>query len=656
MTRNRSIRTRLLFDQVLLILLLGGTLMATTFIGARRAFETLSSTLIERAGDQAEIELQRFFDPIAAVIGGLRSWDQSGLLPAAEGLATRTALLPMIDSLPQISGIALADEGGAGLSFVRVEDGWRTRSTIADESGLSSVWLDAADDTQGTDYDPRTRPWFLGATSVEPGSIFWTEPYIFFTSQNPGMTASVAYEVADEGRRVAGVDVDLADLADYARRIDVSPGGGLWILTWNRRLLAWPESAEIWGDRDPESALLQRPVELGLPLIDDSMVAVLERRSDVAGAPIRFASGGEDWWVAGRRFALTDSRSLMIVVTVPHADLLGDRANIRYWILALTALALVAAVLRALVLARRFSTPIEALARQSDRISQGDLEAAEPISAGVAEVQQLADSHERMRKGLETLLKLEGDLQVARQIQQKTFPTELPSLAGFDVVGWSQPADETGGDSYDVIGIDANGAPTQGEAERLILMLADATGHGIGPALSVTQLRAMLRMAIRNGSSLEQTAAHLNEQLYADLPQGRFITAWLGELGPDGTLATFSGGQAPLLVYRAASGETKALNASATPLGLLPPMPVVLPPATQLAPGDIYVVLSDGFFEATNDHGEEFDKKGVIEVLAAYASRASSEILEALRDALREFTNDAPLDDDRTAVIIKRKP
>ncbi len=83
-------------------------------------------------------------------------------------------------------------------------------------------------------------------------------------------------------------------------------------------------------------------------------------------------------------------------------------------------------------------------------------------------------------------------------------------------------------------------------------------------------------------------------------------------------------------------------------------MPVVLPAPTALQPGDVYVVLSDGFYEASNATGEEFEKERVIEVVKRHAGSGPSGMLAALRTALREFTDDAPLDDDRTAVIIGR--
>jgi serine phosphatase RsbU (regulator of sigma subunit) len=651
MRPTRSIQRRLLGDQVVLILLLGGALMATTFYGAGQAIQTVSQEVIARSLDQAETELQRFFAPVTAALEAMRSWDQAGLLPDLDRESLRRLALPVVENLPQLSGVLLADDDGGQMFLARREGQWR-ELLGAGEGGESAGDADSA---RYADYDARTRPWFQGAVSVAtPGDVHWTEPYAFFGRQLKGMTAALAYPLADGRTRVAALDVGLEDLWKYARGIAVSEAGSLWIATEERRLVAWPDDPALWGSRDPAEALLQIPAELDLQLVDDATELLRGRTAKALAAPTRFASGGQRWWAAGRRFELSSERALMMIVMVPQSDLLPDRAQLRWWILGVTLAVLAGAVGRAFVLSRRFSEPIQALARESDRISQGDLEPGDPIESELVEVQRLADAHERMRGGLETLVKLEGDLQVARMIQQKTFPVELPGLTGFDIVGWSQPADETGGDSYDVIGLDAGGSLTDGDAERLVLMLADATGHGVGPALSVTQLRAMLRMAVRIGGDLADTAAQINEQLYSDLPQNRFITAWMGSLEKDGSLTSFSGGQAPLLVYRAATDEVEVLGADAPPLGLLPPMPVRIKPPLTLLPGDVYVALSDGFYEASDATGEEFEKERVIAVLKERHHLGAEEILAGLREAVEVFTGGAPLDDDRTAVILRR--
>ena len=267
------------------------------------------------------------------------------------------------------------------------------------------------------------------------------------------------------------------------------------------------------------------------------------------------------------------------------------------------------------------------------------------------------DIHSRRTR--ESLLKFERDLQVARMIQQSTFPDRLPELSGFDIFAFSEPAAETGGDTYDVIGLrsvtpdgpilDAH------DPDRAVLLLADATGHGIGPALSVTQVRAMLRMAVRTGMPPAMMARQLNEQLCDDLPRGRFITAWLGELNAsNGTLSSFSAGQAPLFRYDAADGAVEILTADTMPLGICRNMEVSISDPVVMQPGDAFAIISDGILEARNPTGGMFGVDRVIQVIRANHRRSAEQVYEALRSALARFTQGVTATDDRTAIIIKR--
>ena len=264
------------------------------------------------------------------------------------------------------------------------------------------------------------------------------------------------------------------------------------------------------------------------------------------------------------------------------------------------------------------------------------------------------------RRARESLLKYERDLQVARRIQQSTFPDQLPVVSGFEIDAWSEPAEETGGDTYDVIGYyrePASGAIhlSPGRTDRAVLLLADAVGHGIGPALSVTQVRSMLRMAVRMQPELAKIARHMNEQLCADLPGGRFVTAWLGELdAAAGTLTSLSAGQAPILRYHAARDTFDVLPADTMPLGVLSPLEVSLAEPIRMSPGDIVAVISDGLLEAADPAGQQFGVERTMRVIAANRDGHPLAIRTALREAVAEFTDAAPATDDRTAIIIKR--
>ncbi|HVZ94423.1 MAG TPA: GAF domain-containing protein, partial [Phycisphaerales bacterium] len=112
--------------------------------------------------------------------------------------------------------------------------------------------------------------------------------------------------------------------------------------------------------------------------------------------------------------------------------------------------------------------------------------------------------------------KLEADLQVAKRIQQASLPASLPAIPGYSIAADTLPADETGGDAFDVIDLRKwKGENAHADA---MIFLADATGHGIGPALSITQAASMVRMGCRIGASLDEIALHVNNQLCTDLP------------------------------------------------------------------------------------------------------------------------------------------
>lgn len=242
--------------------------------------------------------------------------------------------------------------------------------------------------------------------------------------------------------------------------------------------------------------------------------------------------------------------------------------------------------------------------------------------------------------------KMERDLALAREIQSRVLPEVLPTLAGYEMAGWSDPADETGGDIYDVIPMSGN---------KVFLLMGDATGHGIGPALSVTQVRAMVRIAARLGGNLNDITYHVNSQLSDDLPSNRFVTAFLGELNADThTVAYHSAGQGPLLHFHAATGQCEWLEASTFPMGIVPDIPLDDVPARTLEPGDILGLLSDGIFEYANPDNEQFLEKRTAEVVRAHHADTMENLIGHIRRAVSDFARGAPQMDDMTIVLVKR--
>jgi phosphoserine phosphatase RsbU/P len=251
----------------------------------------------------------------------------------------------------------------------------------------------------------------------------------------------------------------------------------------------------------------------------------------------------------------------------------------------------------------------------------------------------------RMTEALLDGERMRQQLEAARVIQMSTLPAEMPEVPGYDVYGISRPADLTGGDTFDLSFFN----------QKLLVVLADATGHGIGPALSVTQMQAMLRMAIRLGADLETAYVHVNNQLAATLPGDRFITAFIGLLDPvTKELHFHSGGQGPILLYRASRGEFVRNKPTSFPLAAMP-LETIRPGITlKIKTGDLLALISDGVYEQPNAAKEQFGEDRVHAVIAEHHDKPAAELARLLLEAVQAFAGAVPQEDDMTVVLLKR--
>ncbi|MBD3277722.1 MAG: SpoIIE family protein phosphatase [Candidatus Aegiribacteria sp.] len=241
---------------------------------------------------------------------------------------------------------------------------------------------------------------------------------------------------------------------------------------------------------------------------------------------------------------------------------------------------------------------------------------------------------------------MEHDLELAREIQRALLPELMPQVDGYDLAGWNRPADRTGGDMFDAVSTDGR---------KVLLILADASGHGIGPALSVTQFRAMIRMAFRMDSELSELHTHTNNQLVEDLTSERFITSFVGVLDTGSNIISYHAcGQAPLLHYRSGSGEVEVLAASALPFGIMPDIPLEDPGPVKMAKGDIFALISDGILEQENAQGEQFGTERAAQLLRESSFCTMKELADRFREAVTDHSEKTSQDDDMTIVLVKR--
>ena len=190
---------------------------------------------------------------------------------------------------------------------------------------------------------------------------------------------------------------------------------------------------------------------------------------------------------------------------------------------------------------------------------------------------------------------------------------------------------------------------------RLIVVLGDVTGHGIGPALLAAACRAYARSSFGASKNLPAAITQINAAIARDLDPSRFITfAGVACTPGTGDLEILSAGHGPILLYSASHDAFIEIEAQGVPLGILPEY--VSGPSTkiQLKKGDIFLLITDGFVEFENPMQEQFGKLRMKETVRASRALPPEKIIRSLYDAAVAHSNGTRQQDDLTAVLIKR--
>jgi serine phosphatase RsbU (regulator of sigma subunit)/predicted ester cyclase len=213
--------------------------------------------------------------------------------------------------------------------------------------------------------------------------------------------------------------------------------------------------------------------------------------------------------------------------------------------------------------------------------------------SGLAELTQ-----QRLEQEMRERERIEQELRVARSIQHASLPEEVPTLEGWQINPFYQPAREVGGDFYDFHLLSEG---------RLGVVVGDATGKGVPAALVMSTTCGMLQLAARalDSPSPGEVLAQVNETLVARIPSNMFVTCFYAVLDPeDGTLRYANAGHDPPYMRRS-NDDADELRARGMPLGLMAGMEYE-EQGTSLNEGESVLFYSDGLVEAHDPEGEMF--------------------------------------------------
>jgi sigma-B regulation protein RsbU (phosphoserine phosphatase) len=248
--------------------------------------------------------------------------------------------------------------------------------------------------------------------------------------------------------------------------------------------------------------------------------------------------------------------------------------------------------------------------------------------------------------------KLNREIEIAREVQERLFPQHLPEISGLDYFGRCRTALGVGGDYYDFLALPDG---------KLGVALGDVSGKGIAAALTMASLQASLRAdAMRAGDDIASLITRVNAMLYDASTEDRYATLFYAQYDPaTHRLSYVNAGHCPPILLRNAakngpkSGTVERLDqAGGTVVGLLPEC-TYEQAEVSLSPGDLLVIYTDGFSEAMSPKLEEWGENRLIDAITSCNGQPAKDSIAKIMQAADTFASGAPQSDDMTLVILR---
>lgn len=271
--------------------------------------------------------------------------------------------------------------------------------------------------------------------------------------------------------------------------------------------------------------------------------------------------------------------------------------------------------------------------------SDDDLQVLMMLASQVAIIIEKVMLHEQLIEKK----RLEGQLEVARQVQLELLPASDPHLEGFDISAYNFPTEEVSGDYYDWVRI---------YEDQIGLVVADVSGKGVPAALLMAFLRASLRAATHIGYAPHISMAKVNYLLWESIERNQYVTAFYGILDASNrTLSYTNAGHNPPLLLDA-NGNARFLDRGGIPLGMFRDTRYHEYYLT-IESDELLVLYTDGATEATSPSGEEFGRERLAESVKASRSLSAKDLITAVQNDVIAWTEGRGATDDITFFVVK---
>ena len=243
--------------------------------------------------------------------------------------------------------------------------------------------------------------------------------------------------------------------------------------------------------------------------------------------------------------------------------------------------------------------------------------------------------------------RLNREVEIAREVQERLFPQTLPPIQGIEYAGACRPALGVGGDYYDFLALPGG---------QLGIAIGDVSGKGIAAALMMASLQASLRgEATRAPENLAALVSNVNHLVFEASSSNRYATFFYAQYDPRTRRLTYvNAGHNPPMLFHESAGtwQVSRFETGGTVVGLLESFPYQQG-TMNIEPGDVFVAFTDGISEAMNISDEEWGEKAMMDTVKACTKLKPDEIISRIMQDADKFVAGAKQHDDMTLVVLR---
>ncbi len=413
-----SIKKILFLSIIGLMVITVSTIMLSTWTTTQQVLIGHAHQVMDNVSSEAIERSLQFLQPAETAAELTRKLADNNIVSQHSREALERYFFEQLKLYPQFAGIYFGTNNGDFIYVNRNDEfsdqGFRTKiiEHQGDQRRVQLSWrnqqfrlLETREDNRDQ-YDPRKRPWYKKA--IHRNRLVWTEPYIFFSSQQPGITiSSPVYNSEDkeEVSGVIGVDIEINEISSFLAKLKIGQHGSAFIIDTHGRVLAYPDSRKIKRNSvQPDKTSFNLITELDDPIARaafQSLQMPLSSTYSLKQKKItRFKHDGIYYQAVFTPFQ-QHQWPWIIGIYVPEDDYLGVFHDNQRFNLYLAVVIAILASLLGLVLSRSLSRPIVKLGEQSSAIMRGDWNSTRPISTRYLEIRQTAEAFAAMTEALQ---------------------------------------------------------------------------------------------------------------------------------------------------------------------------------------------------------------------------------------------------------------